>query len=143
MSFEEVKNMNNARAEEHINPEMEIYDEDGDLNPDFAAKVFCEMGREELLEIDPGILADVILDSRRVLTKATEVEYVTTTLLSACLTGFLHGELTYIEMFKRLTENGTCNMTPEELTELLHGFVFAKSDEINVLMSLGKMMLVR
>ena len=143
MSFEEVKNMNNVHTEEHTAPDMEIYDEDGDLIPDFAAKVFCEMGREELLEIDPGILADVILDSRRVLTKATEVEYVTTTLLSACLEALLHGEPTYIELFKRLTENGTCNMHPKELTELLHGFVVAKNDEINVLMSLGKMMLER
>lgn len=142
--FEEVKNQpGNCAIEEPSTPVMEIYDEDGDLNPDFAAKVFCEMGREELLEIDPGILADVILDSRRVLTKATEVEYVTTTLLSACLAGLLHGEQEYIELFKRLTENGTCNMRPDDLTELLHGFVVAKNDEINVLMALGKLMLVR
>lgn len=137
--FEEVKNQSGicAAIEE---PSMEIYDEDGDLNPNFSAKVFCEMGREEILEIDPGILADVILDSRRVLTKASEVEYVTTSLLAACLAGLLHGEQTYIELFKRLTDNGTRNMSSEELSELLHGFVFAKSDELNVLMALGKMM---
>ena len=139
--FEEVKNQpGNCAIEEPTAPAMEIYDEDGDLKPDFAAKVFCDMGREELLEIDPGILADVILDSRRVLTKATEVEYVITTLLAACMEGLLHGNQTYIELFKRLTENGTCNMEPKELTELLHGFVFAKNDEINGLMALGRLM---
>lgn len=139
--FEEVKNQpGNCAIEEPTTPVMEIYDEDGDLNPDFAAKVFCEMGRDELLEIDPGILADVILDSRSVLTKASEVEYVTTTLLAACLAGLLHGEQTYTELFKHLTDNGTCNMHPEELTELLHGFVFAKSDELNALMALGRVL---
>ena len=141
MSFEEVKNQpGNCAIEESTTPVMEIYDADGDLNPDFAAKVFCGMGRDELLEIDPGILADVILDSRSVLTKASEVEYVTTTLISACLAALLHGEQAYIELFKRLTDNGTRNMSSEELTELLHGFVFAKSDELNVLMALGRMM---
>ena len=140
MSFEEVKiERCNCAVEEPTAPAMEIYDEDGDLIPSFATKAFCEMGRDELLEIDPAVLADVILDSREVFTKATEIEYVAVTLLAACMEGLLHNEPNYTKMFQHLTDNGTRNMSTTELTELLHGFVFAKSKELNILMALSQM----
>lgn len=139
--FEEVKNQpGNCAIEEPTAPAMEIYDEDGDLKPDFAAKVFCDMGREELLEIDPGILADVILDSRRVLTKATEIQYVAENLLCACLKALMKKDETLTRMFRNLTDNGTRNMNPEEMSELLQWFAFSKSEEINLLMSLDKVL---
>jgi hypothetical protein len=139
--FEEVKNQpGNCAIEEPTTPVMEIYDEDGDLKPPFATEAFCEMKRDELLKLDSAVLADVILDSREVFTKATEVEYVAITLLAACLEGLLRGEPNYTKMFQHLTENGARNMSTEELTELLHGFVFAKSKELNVMMALSRMM---
>lgn len=139
--FEEVKNQpGNCAVEEPTAPVMEIYDEDGDLKPTFATEAFCEMKRDELLKLDPAVLVDVILDSREVFTKATEVEYVAITLLAACMEGLLRGEPNYTKLFQHLTKNGTRNMYPEELTELLHGFVFAKSKELNALMALSRNM---
>lgn len=140
MSFEEVKNVNNAHAEEHTAPDMEIYDEDGDLHPVFATQCFCQMSREELLGLSPEVLADVILSSREVFTKATEIEYVAESLLAACMTALVNKEPNLTKLFTSLTHNGTRNMTTEELSELLHGFVFAKSEELSVLMALDKMM---
>ena len=137
--FEEVKNQpGNCAVEEPTAPVMEIYDEDGDLEPTFATKAFCEMKRDELLKLDSAVLADVILDSREVFTKATEIEYVAITLLAACMEGLLHDEPNYTKMFQHLTDNGTRNMSTGELTELLHGFVFAKSKELNILMALSQ-----
>ena len=140
MSFEEVKNVSNTHAEEYAAPTMDIYDEDGDLHPAFATQCFCQMSREELLEFSPEVLADVILNSREVFTKATEIEYVAESLLAACMTALVNKEPNLTKLFTSLTHNGTRNMTTEELSELLHGFVFAKSEELSVLMALDKMM---
>lgn len=140
MSFEEVKNVNNAHAEEHTATSMNVYDEDGDLNPQFATLAFCQMKRESLLELPSGVLADVILSSREVFTKATEIEYVAESLLAACMTALVNKEPNFTKLFTSLTHNGTRNMTTEELSELLYGCVFAKSEELSGLMALDKMM---
>lgn len=140
MSFEEVKNVDNTCAEEHTATSMNVYNEDGDLNPQFATLAFCQMGRESLLELPSGVLADVILSSREVFTKATEIEYVAESLLAACMTALVNKEPNLTKLFTSLTHNGTRNMTTEELSELLHGFVFAKNEELSVLMALDKMM---
>lgn len=137
MSFEEVKNVNNACAEEHAN--TVYYDEDGDLLVDVASEIFCSMDKDQLLAVDHSVLADVIIDSREVLTKATEVEYVAVNLLAACLTALVNKEPNLTKLFTSLTSNGTRNMTTEELTELMHGFTFAKNKELNTLMALDKM----
>lgn len=140
MSFEEIKNGSSSYTEEHASLNTEIYDEDGDLLPHFASEVFCHMEREKLIELDPGVLADVILDSRYVFIKSTEIQYVAENLLCACLKALMKKDETLTRMFRNLTDNGTRNMNPEEMSELLQGFVFSKSEEINLLMSLDKVL---
>lgn len=135
MSFEEVKKMASTTS----TTSMKVYDEDGDLNPQFATLAFCQMKRESLLELPSGVLADVILDSREVLTKASEIEYVAMNLLAACLAALIFNEPKFTRLFKNLTYEGTRNMTTEELTELLHGFVFSKSSEFHELMAIDNM----
>jgi hypothetical protein len=139
MSFEEVKKMFSTTSTTSTTS-MKVYDEDGNLNPQFATLAFCQMKRESLLELPSGVLADVILDSREVFNKASEIEYVAVNLLAACLTALTLNEPNLTRMFKKLTHEGTRNITPDELSELLHGFVFSKSSELHELLALDKMM---
>lgn len=137
MSFVEV---NQVKMDTSAVDTKTFYDEDGDLLPHVATEFFCAAGKEELLALPSEVLVDVILDSREVFTKATEIEYVAENLLGACMTALIQGDEILTRLFKNLTNNGKKNMSTEELQELLHGFVFAKSEELNALMMRDRML---
>lgn len=130
MSFKEVKQTTiDTKA---------FYDEDGDLLPHVATEFFCDAGKEKLLALPSEVLVDVILDSREVFTKATEIEYVAENLLGACMKALIHGDETLTRLFKNLTNNGQKNMDTEELQDLINGFVFTRSEELNALTMLDR-----
>lgn len=110
-----------------------FYDEKGHLKEDAASFLFISCGKEELLTIDKKVLVDVILESREVFAKSADTNYAATTMLAACMSALIYENKSLTEMFMRLTDGGTRNMTQEELLPLLQGFAIAEGDTINAL----------
>ena len=127
MSFEECK-------------ANDFYNEKGQLDIDSASYLFVSSEKEELLSLDKTVLADVIIESREVFSKAVDAGYAASTLLAACMSALLHENKTLHEMFLRLTDNGTRNMTQKELFSLIQGFVIAEGDTLNTLRTVEAML---
>lgn len=131
--FEEVKSGCSACEEK-----SSFYNEDGQLVTEKSSEIFLDTTKEDLLKLDHKLVVDALLDSREVFNQQMKMHYVNNMLLASAMRA-INGDKNFIELFKKLTNDGTRNMTSGEWEDMVIGFTFERSEVIEIIMMLDKM----